>query len=34
MTEKELLERLKRVEQLCKTAAELIEKIMNNLRSK
>lgn len=34
MTEKELLERLKRVEQLCKTAAELIEKIKNNLRSK
>lgn len=34
MTEKELLERLKRVEQLCKTAAELIERIKNNLRSK
>ena len=33
MTEKELLERLKRVEQLCKTAAELIERIKNNLRS-
>jgi len=33
MTEKELLERLKRIEQLCKTAAELVEKIKNNLRS-
>lgn len=32
MTEKELLERLKRVEQLCKTAAELIEKIKVNIR--
>ena len=34
MTERELLERLKRIEQLCKTAAELIEKIKNNIRSK
>lgn len=33
MTEKELLERLNRVEQLCKTAAELIEKIKINIRS-
>ena len=33
MTKKELLERLKRIEQLCKTAAELIERIKNNLRS-
>jgi hypothetical protein len=33
MTEKELLERLKRIEQLCKAAAELVEKIKNNLRN-
>jgi len=33
MTEKELLARLKRVEQLCKTAAELVEKIKNNIRN-
>lgn len=32
MTERELLERLKRIEQLCKTAAELVEKIKINIR--